>query len=256
MDAVLESTGGISLVEANALRYKAARIAIRRIDRWIDRILTVLLLIILFIGIWFAYDSYYVFNGSTLGDMASYKPSSGADAGIMKELSKDVVAWLTIDDTKIDYPVMQGSDNNEYLNKNPYGDYSLSGSIFLDSYNAPDFSDPYNLVYGHHMSGGYMFGALDKFKEQDYFDAHRTGKLITTEGKEYQLEVFAFLKTDASKGEVFDLEAQYDRLGFIRYNSQIFEEPQTYQILALSTCKSPLTTERTILLCSMIEAEE
>lgn len=43
-----------------------------------------------------------------------------------------MVAWLTIDDTKIDYPVMQGKDNTEYLNKDPYGDYALAGSIFLD----------------------------------------------------------------------------------------------------------------------------
>ncbi|MBR1845920.1 MAG: class B sortase, partial [Oscillospiraceae bacterium] len=63
---------------------------------------------------------------------------------------------------------MQGETNGKYLNTDPYGEYSLSGSIFLDSRNAGDFSDSYSLVYGHHMADGMMFGALDAFFDEGY----------------------------------------------------------------------------------------
>lgn len=57
---------------------------------------------------------------------------------------------------------MQGEDNMEYLNKDPYGDYSLSGSIYMDSRNTSDMSDDYLLLYGHHMENDYMFGSIYK----------------------------------------------------------------------------------------------
>jgi SrtB family sortase len=63
----------------------------------------------------------------------------------------DLVGFLTVEGTNIDYPVMQGIDNSHYLNTDPFGAYSLSGSIFLDSRSSPDFSDEYSVIYGHHM---------------------------------------------------------------------------------------------------------
>ena len=245
-----------NVLEADAPKYQKWRKVIKTTDRWIDRCLTVLLLIILLIGVWFAYDSYYVFSGAKLGKMASFKPTGRHDAGIMKNLSKDVVAWLEIYDTTIDYPIVQGRDNNEYLNKNAYGEFSLSGAIFLDSANKEDFSDPYNLVYGHHMAGGYMFGALDSFMKESYFDSHTKGKLITPDGVIYELTIFAFLQTDASKEVIFDITSKGNRLDFIRRNSEQFKEPDSDHILALSTCKSPLTTDRMILFAAMTLVEE
>lgn len=215
------------------------------IDRNIDRVLTVLFLIILLLGIYFAYDSYYVFNSSGLNALAGYRPENG-NTGKLKELSADVVAWILIDDTSIDYPVMQGETNAEYLNKNAYGDYSLSGAIFLDSNNASDFSDDYNILYGHHMAGGFMFGAIDAFENKEYFEKHRTGLLTTIDGAMYDINLFAFVETDASESVVFDLTDKGDLSGFIRDNAKVYFE-EYGKTIALSTCKSPLTTERTVL---------
>ena len=215
------------------------------VDRNIDRALTVLFLILLLIGVYFAYDSYYVFNGASLSPLAGYKPYNGNTA-VLKTLSDDVVAWINIYDTSIDYPVMQGKTNSEYLNKNPYGDYSLSGSIFLDSANSPSFTDDYSILYGHHMSGGYMFGALDDFDNEEYFDKHRDGLLTTIEGKLYDIEIFAFILTDANESIIFDITEEGDRHPFIANNADIYR-PAEGRILAISTCKSPLTTERTVL---------
>ena len=86
-----------------------------------------------------------------------------------------MAGWLTVDGTNIDYPVMQGKDNNSYLNTDPFGNYSLTGSIFLDSRSSPDFSDEYSVVYGHHMDYGKMFGALDDFLNEKYLKQHSSG---------------------------------------------------------------------------------
>ena len=89
-----------------------------------------------------------------------------------------MVGWLTVDGTSIDYPVMQGGNNLTFLNRNPYGEFSLSGSIFLDSRNSPDFSDEYSIIYGHHMAYGKLFGALDAFLDETYTSSHRSRTLL------------------------------------------------------------------------------
>ena len=114
-------------------------------------------------------------------DLLSYKPQPGEGANPSLEdlmaINKDVAGWITIDDTHIDYPVVQGKDDMEYINKDVYGEFSLSGSIFLSCMNKKDFSDNYNLVYGHHMANGGMFGDVVSFTEKSYFDKHKTGEL-------------------------------------------------------------------------------
>lgn len=226
---------------------------IRLVDKAVDKALTVLFLIVLAIGIYFAYDSYYVFTGSTLGNISGYKPPEEGGVEVLRELSEDTVAWITIDGTTIDYPVMQGVDNTEYLNKNAYGDYSLSGAIFLDSGNAPDFSDDYSVLYGHHMAGGFMFGALDSFIDGAYLRSHSSGTLTVSDGRRYAITLFASMEADASDRAVFDIHSGEDVRAFIRENSRVYEAEKGSlssellygsRILALTTCKSPLTTER------------
>ena len=118
-----------------------------------------------FVSAWliWIYDSYMVYQQATDNSILKYKPGYETDDETNKKITGNMVAWLTIDDTNVDYPVMQGEDNNEYLNKDPFGDYALSGSIFLDSRNDPEFKDYYSLIYGHHMEHGMMFGAIDEY---------------------------------------------------------------------------------------------
>ena len=96
-------------------------------------------------------------------------------------INEDTTSWITLDDTLIDYPVMQGENDYEYVNKNIYGDFELSGSIFISAKNASDYSDPYNLLFGHHISNGAMFGDVMKYKNKDYFNQHSTGILYLPE---------------------------------------------------------------------------
>lgn len=223
---------------------------LRRVAKHLNRgyavCFRVVSVIVLLIGLYILYDTLYVFHYSKAERVAVYKPK-GESIQDVQAVAKDAVAWLVVDDTDIDYPVMQGSTNLEYLNKDPFGNYSLSGSIFLDSRNKADFSDPYSLIYGHHMSGGYMFGALDYFEDRSYFDEHRTGRLIT-EGKTFELEFFAFLITNAETKEIFwPTEAEFPD-EYIRETASIYYAPKSDHYIALSTCRSPESVDRAVVI--------
>lgn len=224
--------------------------AIRFIDKATDYALLLFFLLLFLIGGYTMYDTVLIYDLAGGNDLKSFKPLAvSGDSGVvewdMSALSRDVVAWLTVDDTNIDYPVMQGINNSEYLNKDPFGAYSLSGSIFLDSRNSSDFSDSYSLIYGHHMEYGRMFGALDSYLDEAYFDAHRTAAL-TVSDRIYRIEFFAALEADASVDEIFSPTETDGTLEFVRENALIWHEPEGGRLIALSTCKTSQTTARVI----------
>ena len=90
-----------------------------------------------------------------------------------------MVAWLRIDGTHIDYPVMQANDNEWYLTRDYLGRNAVSGSVFLDFRNSADFDDGLSIVYGHRMNGDLMFSDVAKFADSGFFLSHRSGRLIT-----------------------------------------------------------------------------
>ena len=170
---------------------------IRLIDGLIDKSILLICIVLFLLGSYGLYDSYMVYQQATDNSILKYKPGYETDDETDKKITGNMVAWLTIDDTNIDYPVMQGEDNNEYLNKDPFGNYALSGSIFLDRRNNPEFKDYYSLIYGHHMEHGMMFGAIDEYLNEDYFNSHRTGSLVVGK-KTYKIRIFAVLECEAT----------------------------------------------------------
>jgi len=102
----------------------------------------------------------------------------------------DVAAWIRINGTGINYPVMYGANNEYYMTRRPDGKKSRSGSIFIDYRNAPDFSNHNTFIYGHHMRSGAMFGMLSNYKNQSYYDKHPTVSIFTSKAN-YELELFA-----------------------------------------------------------------
>ncbi len=213
------------------------------LNRVIDDAVYVLLIFVLLMCIYAGYDSCMVYSASGTKDLIKWKPEVTGDEPV--RVLPGSVAWLTVDDTTIDYPVMQGEDNTEYLNKDPYGEYSLSGSIFLDAANTPDFTDDYSLLYGHHMEYGAMFGSLDEFQEPEYFESHRSGTLIVGE-KTYGIRIFAEIETDASVEEIFDPKGGYDLRAYLQEHADIYEEPEEGRIIGLSTCASYGSTKRRV----------
>lgn len=99
-----------------------------------------------------------------------------------KELTKinpDIVAWIWIPGTNIDYPVVQSHDNEIYLYKDFEGNSSPTGSIFLDFESQSDLRGQNNILYGHHMKNGSMFKDIVKFKEESYFKEHQYFEIDT-----------------------------------------------------------------------------
>ena len=130
-----------------------------------NRLLTIIAGLLVFVmlayGTYSLWDTYRVSqNAFVSAELLDYKPvGDGESAGFaeLQELNPDVRAWITIPDTHIDYPVLQGENDMIYVNQDVYGEFSLSGAIFLASADSPDFSDSYSLLYGHHMENGAMF---------------------------------------------------------------------------------------------------
>lgn len=108
----------------------------------------------------------------------------------LSEINSDIVGWLYIDNTTINYPIVQGEDNSYYLKHLFDKNYSSSGCIFLDCNNSFDFSDYNNVIYGHHMKNGTMFSSLTDYKDQEYYNAHPQAILLTP-NQNYIIDIFA-----------------------------------------------------------------
>ncbi|MCE5236784.1 MAG: class B sortase, partial [Eubacteriales bacterium] len=94
-----------------------------------------------------------------------------------KAKNPDVIGWITVGDTVIDYPVVRGTDNSYYLGHDVEKKKSKYGAIFMDFRNAESYQQRHIIIYGHNMKNGTMFHDLMNFKQKDFFDAHRTVKL-------------------------------------------------------------------------------
>ncbi len=88
------------------------------------------------------------------------------------EMNKDVVGWIKIPDTEIDYPVVQTEDNDFYLNHNLKRERSSRGSIFMDYRNSNDEKDHNTIIYGHNMKDGCMFAGLSAYKDRSFYADH------------------------------------------------------------------------------------
>ncbi len=207
------------------------------------------------IGFWQLFDNYYIFGHTLERSVLQYKPDP-SDPAKQKDspIVSDMTAWLTIDGTNIDYPVMQGGDNIKYLNTDPLGEYSLSGSIFLDFRSSPDFTDDFSIVYGHHMEYGKMFGALDDFLNASYLSEHTTGTLMVGRNAEkvYDIEVFASMRVGAREKIVFDMQQDAIRQ-YIENNSTVFTGAKDARILGLSTCADSDLLSRIVVFCYILE---
>ena len=160
---------------------RAARLA-RLGTRLVSALAGLLMLALLAFGGFALWQDAALRRGAFVGaELLQYKPAAPAAdnptlAGL-QTVNPDVCGWLTVDGTGIDYPVVQGATNMDYVNRDVYGDFSLSGAIFLDSRCAADLTDPYTVIYGHHMDNSAMFGDVARFAEADYFAAHPAGSI-------------------------------------------------------------------------------
>lgn len=225
----------------------------KTMNRAYEKTMLLIFIIALLICIYALYDTWYVFDHANDGSYLKFKPGVEEENGTVSEspITSDMVGWITMDDTNIDYPIMQGKDNTEYLNKDPYGKFSLSGSIFLDSRNNSAFTDEYSLIYGHHMEYGVMFGALDDYLDEDYLNSHRHGQLLVgRDGKvKYELEVFYAMTADAKDDFIFNPENYEGLYMFLREKVKNIN----HRVLCLSTCAGDTSTTRIVVFAYILE---
>ncbi len=120
------------------------------------------------------------------------------DFAALSRINPDIVGWLYCEGTQINYPVVQGSDDEYYLDHLFDGTQNVNGCLFLDSRVDASFSSVHSIIYGHHMRSGAMFAALDGYKRQSFYDAHRAMLLITPDAT-YDVQLFAAYVADPSE---------------------------------------------------------
>ncbi|MBQ6519335.1 MAG: class B sortase [Anaerolineaceae bacterium] len=108
--------------------------------------------------------------------------SSAMDFTSLKEINSDVKGWIHLNDSKIDYPILQYRDNDFYLHHAITGDWNKVGTPYIDYRCAGDFSDRITVVYGHYMENGTMFTDFHKYKGQKYYEEHPVIDLYTPAG--------------------------------------------------------------------------
>ncbi|MBQ8623018.1 MAG: class B sortase [Oscillospiraceae bacterium] len=183
------------------------------------------------------------------------------DLESLKATNADVAAWLYLEDSKINYPVLHADDNDKYLHTMIDGTYNKAGSIFMDCRNKGDLSDLNIIIYGHNMKNDSMFGTLSEYKKQEYFEDHPVMWLITCD-KAYKLEVVAALDT-TDDSIAYDILLSADELkeylewaikkSDIATNADV---SAISQVVTLSTCySSNYDNTRYIVIGKMTEFE-
>lgn len=178
-------------------------------------------------------------------------------------LNSDVVGWIRIEGTNINYPVMQNSEY--YLRRNIYKEYSTYGTPFLADYCNINLSDNL-IIYGHHIKSGMMFADLDKYKSYDYYLNHKTIKLYKLQGTETieeEYKIISCFKTTVNKGgfkyyNFFNATSEADYNSFVEqcrelsfYNT---EDTAKYRdkLITLSTCEYSLNNGRMVVVAKKI----
>ena len=239
---------------------KMAAMAARVGNQILSIMAGILILLMLSYGVYSLWDTYKIYANSFADEeLLKFRPTDdGEDNPTLKDLKKlnpDVKAWIQVPKTNIDYPVVQGQDDMEYINKNVYGEFELSGAIFLSCLNKDDFSDPYNLVYGHNMKNGGMFADVADFTNKEYFETHQKGKLYLTDATR-KIRFFACMKVTAADAKIYHPDGDRkenlkDLLDYIQANAVQYRDVNVADensLIALSTCSEAETNGRVVLI--------
>lgn len=178
----------------------------------------------------------------------------------LRAINPDVVGWIYSEDTPINYPVLQGETNEEYIHHTIEKQYNSSGSIFMDSFNDPALTDYNTVLYGHHMKNGSMFASIRKYSKQEYADEHPVIWYLTPE-RNYRLTVFAGF-VDSPDSEIYrlfldriELELYLDkarkRNNFVQSEeAAMLGDSDIAHIMVLSTCDYSYDNARYVLVCT------
>lgn len=165
--------------------------------------------------------------------------------GLMKK-SKYVIGWIQVDGIdRINYPVVQKNDNQFFLTHDWTGASQSAGAIFLNKYNASDFSDMNSIIYGHRMKAGSMFGLLKYFESQSFLDKHHNFYIYTPDGRKltYEIVCCSHVK-DGSDAYMQHFDSPDERMAYYKMMKQNAVAKRDIELsefdttVMLSTCNS------------------
>ncbi|MBP3040683.1 class B sortase [Bacillaceae bacterium Marseille-Q3522] len=182
----------------------------------------------------------------------------GAQAELLQQ-NHDYVGWLKVDGTKIDYPVVKGDDNNFYLTHNFSKEIDFAGAIFMDFRNSGKTLDKHMVLYGHHMKDNSMFGNLENYFEDGFYQNHN---IITFDfqGSTYNWEIFSvyteedgyLMKTDFRSDDEFTAYVQEIKEKSVISSKTAVTGNDT--ILSLSTCTNDSENGRIIVHAKLVSS--
>ena len=177
----------------------------------------------------------------------------------LKEINEDVVGWIYCEDTIINYPIMQGTDNDEYLDKLLNGKYSYgAGSIMMDFRCDSEFNDYNSIIYGHHMQDSSLFGSLDRWAKQAYYDEHPVFWILTPT-QDYKAIIVDgyFTRPDSDtytivhrRGMDLDNYMEAAKSESVLETSESYDP--IYKYVTLSTCAYVWRNARFVLHCKLV----
>lgn len=165
------------------------------------------------------------------------------DFAALQEVNEDVFGWIVIPGTRLSYPLLQGEDNDYYLERTWRKGRNSVGAIFMDYRVSRDLNDFHSVIYGHRMNDRSMFGILLNYKNQEYFEANPT-VYIADENGSHAYSIFAAYEADAMATYMLDADFENDaeRRAFLEYccGKSVIETNTVPtiddHILTLSTC--------------------
>ena len=169
------------------------------------------------------------------------------------EMSQDVVGWIYIEGTNINYPIVQGFDNRYYVSTLIDGTPNDAGSIFMDFQNTADFSDAHTVLYGHNMKNGTMFHDIVNYQKQEFYDQNSIGLIMTPEKNYYFEIVSAYIASLADPAWQLEFVDEADALQWLQDSiarSSIVGSTQPQpgdRIITLSTCTYEFNDARFVL---------
>ena len=177
------------------------------------------------------------------------------------EKNIDYRGWIKIDNTNINYPILQGQDNEEYLYKDINNEYIVSGSIFMNYLNN-GFDDQNTVLFGHNMKNGTMFANLKKYKEEDFFYNNNDIEIELSNGQYLKYKVFSVYITDINDNYTktsFEDKDEYKEF-LERINKSIYKSDisvnENDKIITLSTCSYEFDDARLVVTGKLIDKEQ
>lgn len=215
----------------------------------LNKIVNIVLILIIFICIYNISEKLIEYNKA---DNSYEKIRVEKEEENLYDKYEDYRGWIKIDNTNINYPIVQGKDNSFYLDKDINKNYLSSGSIFMNYLNH-GFNDENTVLFGHHMRNKTMFAQLKKYKEKEFFYGNNDIVIEVENGKVLKYKVFSAYVTDAKDNYIktnFDDKDQYKEFLEDIKNKSLYKSDidvnENDKIITLSTCSYEFNDARMV----------